>query len=31
MSIKLADVKTYLRVDFDYDDGLLNQCMGLVS
>lgn len=27
MAITLADVKTYLRVDFDVDDGLLNQCM----
>ena len=27
MAITLADVKTYLRVDFDVDDGLLNQCL----
>ena len=27
MAITLTDVKTYLRVDFDVDDGLLNQCM----
>lgn len=27
MAISLSDVKTYLRVDFDYDDGLLNQCI----
>ena len=27
MAITLADVKSYLRVDFDVDDGLLNQCM----
>ena len=27
MAITLTDVKTYLRVDFDCDDGLLNQCL----
>ena len=27
MAITLTDVKTYLRVDFDCDDGLLNRCL----